>query len=310
MTLQEPQLCSFTVQAVEATQLESHRIAYWRWGSLQASKIIICVHGLTRQGRDFDVLARTLLGSYKEMGEEVLILCPDVVGRGKSDWLTQPAHYQPPTYAYGLKSLLDELSNQNGCKSIDWVGTSMGGIIGMLMCGVDALKPQVPIRRLVLNDVGPVVRWEFIERLKSYVGKGSTYLSLEEGVEALRQIFKGFGPHSKEEWTQLSLPMLKEIEGSRWVLHYDNQIVVPIELMTREGSIAAEKTMWSIYDQINCETLLIKGEESELMSSENAQEMCSRGPKPLLYTVPGVGHAPTLIHDDQLKMLNNFLVRG
>ena len=309
MITHEPQLCHFTVQALEATQLESHSIAYWRWGSLQASKMIICVHGLTRQGRDFDVLARSLLGAYEQRGEEVLIVCPDVVGRGKSDWLTKPIHYQPPTYAYGLKALLDDLSNQNGRKSIDWVGTSMGGIIGMLMCGVDALKPQVPIRRLVLNDVGPVVRWEFIERLKNYVGKGNTFLSLEEGIESLRLIFKGFGPHSNEEWIKLSLPMLKEIEGPRWIFHYDNQIAVPIELMTQQSSMAAEKTMWSIYDQINCETLLIKGEESELMSSETTREMCNRGPKPLLYTVQGVGHAPTLIHDDQLKMVKNFLVR-
>jgi len=304
----QPNLSYFNVPPLDVSHLEGHKIAYWWWGSQKAKRIVICVHGLTRQGRDFDVLARTLLNEYQKVGESVMIVCPDVVGRGKSDWLLNPMSYQPPTYAYGLKALLDELGEQTECETIDWIGTSMGGIIGMLVSGVDALKPKISVRRLVLNDVGPVVQWKFIERLKGYLGQGAQFESLDLGVQALRLIFNGFGPHTSDEWRSLSEPMLKEKGPNQWIFHYDNAIAEPIRQMTQESAAIAEKTMWSIYDQINCEVLLIKGENSDLMTDEDAKAMCSRGPKPTLYSVAGVGHAPTLVHHDELKILMNFIV--
>ncbi len=308
MTTHQPQLLYFQVPANEQMQLESHRLAYYQWGDAHAKHLVICVHGLTRQGRDFDVLAQCLLKAYEEKGEPVQVICPDVAGRGRSDWLMNAMSYQVPSYAYGLKNLMDHLSLQVGAKAVDWVGTSMGGLIGMLICGVDAFKLNVPVRRLVLNDVGPVVQWVFIERLKTYLGTGERFEREELGIQKLAEVSKSFGPHTPEQWAALSRPMLKKLSDDEWIFHYDPKIAEPIKQMTVESSKAAEQIMWSIYDQIGCETLLVRGSESDLLKPEDAQLMLSRGPKPAFYGVEGVGHAPTLVQEDQLQRLMEFLV--
>jgi len=300
----------YQVPASEPMQLESHRLAYYQWGNPKAKHLIICVHGLTRQGRDFDVLAQSLLDQYRELGQSVQVLCPDVAGRGQSDWLKSGMSYQLPTYAYGLKCLMDTLSLEVGVQTVDWVGTSMGGLIGMLVCGVETFKPAVAPRKLVLNDVGPVVQWAFIERLKTYLGRPERFANEAQGVEKLAEIFKSFGPHTKEQWSALSRPMLKQTVEGEWIFHYDPKIAESVKQMTLESSEAAEKVMWSIYDQISCETLLIRGAESDLLTPANAAQMCARGPRPELYSVEGVGHAPTLVSEDQLSRVKAFLVRN
>ena len=311
MSTYSPKLQYFQVPSSEPLQVESHRMAYYQWGNPHASHLVICVHGLTRQGRDFDVLAQCLLDSYGTKGSSVQVICPDIAGRGQSDWLNSGLSYQLPTYAYGVKCLSDHLTEEEdaGIKSVDWVGTSMGGLIGMLVCGVDAFKLKVPVRRLVLNDVGPVVQWAFIERLKTYLGLDERFDTLELGVQKLGEIFKSFGPHTTEQWEALSRPMLKIGSNDQWIFHYDPKISEPIKQMTRESSKAAEQVMWNIYDQITCETLLIRGANSDLLTPGDAAQMCSRGPKPTLYSVEGVGHAPTLVQEDQLLKLKSFLVR-
>jgi len=300
----------FQVTASEQLKLESHRLAYYQWGDPLSKHLIVCVHGLTRLGRDFDVLAQCLLEAYEQQGRSVQVICPDVVGRGKSDWLSNAMSYQLPTYAYGLKGLLDHLIDSYNAQQIDWVGTSMGGLIGMLICGVDAFKPKVPVRRLVLNDVGPVVQWGFIERLKTYLGQGERFGSAEQGVQKLAEIFKTFGPHTPEQWKALSLPLLRQEGEGRWTFHYDTKIAEPVQQMTLESSKAAEQVMWSIYDQISCEVLLIRGANSDLLTPHDAEQMCSRGPRPKLYSVQGVGHAPTLVQEDQLKVVKEFLLHN
>lgn len=309
MIIQQPKQLHFQVSANESMKLEAHRLAYYQWGDPKAQHLVICVHGLTRQGRDFDVLAQCLLDTYARGGESVQIICPDVVGRGGSDWLREPMSYQLPTYAYGLKSLMDHLIESSGARSVDWVGTSMGGLIGMLVCSVDAFKLKVPVRRLVLNDVGPVVQWSFIERLNTYLGQGERFNDEESGIQRLAEIFKSFGPHTHDQWAALSRPLLKKTEQNNWIFHYDPRIAEPVKQMTLESSKAAEQVMWTIYDQISCETLLIRGANSDLLTQEDAAMMCSRGPKPDFYSVDGVGHAPTLIAEDQLLRVKNFLVR-
>jgi pimeloyl-ACP methyl ester carboxylesterase len=254
------------VNCLDATGL--HRMAYWEWAGPSAdAPVLVCVHGLSRQGRDFDALARA-------MGERYRVICPDVVGRGRSDWLRQPGGYQVPGYVADMVALLARLD----VEQVDWVGTSMGGLIGL---GLAALhRPEgvpSPIRRLVLNDVGPAIRFEALQRIGAYLGKAPRFASLADGAAYLRGISEGFGPHTDEEWLALSEPLFRE-EGGEWKLHYDPAIALPFAAVTPELVAAGEAALWSAYDQLRCPTLLIRGAESDLLSAETARAMTQRGP--------------------------------
>ena len=166
-----------------------HSMAYWEWGSEDCGHVVICAHGLTRQGRDFDVLARALCATAPG---QVRVVCPDVVGRGRSDWLTDPMGYQIPTYAADMLALLAQLKP----KMLDWVGTSMGGLIGMVMCGQADLPLPVPVRKLVLNDVGPVIEWQAIERIAQYLGRTGRFDTEQQAADAMWMVSRSFGPHT------------------------------------------------------------------------------------------------------------------
>lgn len=283
------------VNCLDATGL--HRMAYWEWAGPRAdAPVLVCVHGLSRQGRDFDALARAMSDRYR-------VICPDVAGRGHSDWLRQPAGYQVPGYVADMVALLARLD----VAQVDWVGTSMGGLIGL---GLAALpRPEgvaSPIRRLVLNDVGPAIRFEALQRIGTYLGKAPRFASVAEGAAYLRSISTGFGPHTDEEWLALSEPMFRQ-EGAEWRLHYDPAIALPFAAVTPELVAAGEAALWAAYDQLRCPTLLIRGAESDLLTAETARAMTQRGPHARLVELPGVGHAPTLIHDDQVSIVREFL---
>lgn len=274
-----------------------HRMAYWEWaGPRPDAPVLVCVHGLSRQGRDFDSLARALSDRYR-------VVCPDVVGRGRSSWLRQPLGYQIPTYVADMVALLARLD----VEQVDWVGTSMGGLIGL---GLAALPlPEgvpSPIRRMVLNDVGPAIRFEALLRIGSYLGKPARFASVEEGAAYLRSISEGFGPHTDAEWLALSTPLFRQ-DGDEWTLHYDPAIALPFAAVTPDLAIAGEAALWAAYDSLRCPTLLIRGAESDLLSAETALAMTQRGPKARLVELPGVGHAPTLIHADQIAIVRDFL---
>ena len=281
----------------------SHRMAYWQWGRPDAPHVVLCVHGLSRQGRDFDTLARALL---MRGGESLRVVCPDVVGRGQSDWLKDPRGYQVPAYAADMGVLLQALQPA----TLDWVGTSMGGLIGMALAG----QPQLPfpIRKLVLNDVGPAISWQAIERIGSYLGDPLRFASVEEAAEALRRISIGFGPHTQEQWLTLTRPMLKPApEGDgRLMLHYDPAIAVPFRALTPESSAQSEVVLWQLYDAIRAQTLLLRGIESDLFARETALAMTQRGPRARLVEFAGVGHAPTLVAEDQVRAVCDFLLEG
>ena len=283
------------VNCLDATGL--HRMAYWEWAGPSAeAPVLVCVHGLSRQGRDFDALARALSDRYR-------VICPDVVGRGHSDWLRQPAGYQVPAYGSDMVALLARLD----VAQVDWVGTSMGGLIGL---GLAALpRPDgvaSPIRRLVLNDVGPAIRFEALQRIGTYLGKAPRFASVAEGAAYLRTISEGFGPHSDDEWLALSAPLFRQ-DGAEWRLHYDPAIALPFAAVTPELVAAGEAALWAAYEQLRCPTLLIRGAESDLLTAETARAMTTRGPHARLVELPGVGHAPTLIHDDQVSIVREFL---
>lgn len=282
-----------------------HRMACWAWGDAQAKHAVVCVHGLTRQGRDFDRLAQALV---QRSAGAVQVLCPDVAGRGRSQWLTPSGLYQIPQYASDMLALLGHL--HAGCRidTLDWVGTSMGGVIGMVLAGQASLPMPSPIRRLVLNDVGPAITWSSIERMQEYAGRYGRYANLAEAAAAMRLISQGFGPVPDEVWMDMSSHMVRPLPEGGLTLHYDPAIGDPIRALTREAAAAGEETLWSLYDQIQAQTLLIRGLDSDLLTPETARQMTQRGPHAQLLEWPGIGHAPSLTAPEQIDAVADFLL--
>jgi len=285
---------------------KGHRMAYWEWndtGNAAHPHVVICVHGLSRQGRDFDVLARRL-------SRHARVICPDVAGRGHSDWLADPAAYQVPVYAGDMLALLAQVHAQAPIGTLDWVGTSMGGLIGMAVCGQPGLPLPVPVRRLVLNDVGPVIEWQALQRIGTYLGRPVRFDSEQQAADALWAISSGFGSHTPEQWLALSRGMLREDrQGGQggFTLHYDPAIAVPFRAVTQEAARAGEALLWQLYDQITAKVLLLRGAESDLLSPATAALMARRGPQAACLELAGVGHAPTLVADDQVEAVARFL---
>jgi pimeloyl-ACP methyl ester carboxylesterase len=300
-------------------------MAYWEWngtGNPAHPHVVVCVHGLSRQGRDFDTLARAL-------SHHARVICPDVVGRGQSDWLADPAGYQIPHYVADMLALLGHLQQQAPVQTLDWVGTSMGGLIGMALCGqpglgvpdeprasaapsaaaVGSLWPlTVPVRRLVLNDVGPAIEWMALQRIGQYLGAPVRFDSLQQAADALWAIFSSFGPHTDAQWMELSRPMVRALPGGGLALHYDPAIAQAFGAMTPGASAAGALQLWQLYDRIQARTLLLRGAQSDLLAPETAQAMARRGPRAKLVEFEGVGHAPTLMAQDQVTAVMDFLL--
>ena len=269
-----------------------HRMAYWEWGDEANPRVLVCAHGLSRQGRDFDALAHAMSTEYR-------VVAPDVVGRGQSDWLVDPMGYQLPAYVADMVTLLARLN----AETVHWVGTSMGGLIGL---GLASL-PQSPIRRLVLNDVGPTIQPEALARIGSYLGLPLRWATLDEAADYMLSISAGFGTHSREQWLSLTKPMLKP-DGDGFKPHYDPNIAVPFRAMTPEIAAAGEAALWRGYDAIACPTLLLRGADSDLLTRETALAMTQRGPKARLHEFANVGHAPMLSVPDQVAVVREFLL--
>lgn len=277
-----------------------HRMAYWQWGAADAAHTIVCAHGLSRQGRDFDVLAQALLARSTQ---PLRVVCPDVAGRGQSDWLKDPQGYQLPNYAADMLALLAHLKPA----TLDWLGTSMGGLIGMAVCA-HAQAVGATVRRLVLNDVGPTIQWEALARIGTYLGKAQTFDTLQQAADAMWAISQSFGPHTPAQWLALSRHMVKATPDGRVALHYDPAIAVPFAAVTQEIAAQGEAQLWQLYDSLTAQTLLLRGANSDLLSPATAQAMTQRGPKARLVEFAGVGHAPTLIAPDQVDAVASFLL--
>jgi len=271
-----------------------HRMAYVEWGDPRNPRVLVCVHGLTRLGRDFDRLAQALADDYR-------VVCPDVVGRGRSDRLRQPMHYGVPQYVADMVTLIARL----GAASVHWVGTSMGGLIGMSLAGL----AESPITRLVINDVGPRLDAVALMRIGSYLGKPVRFATLDEAIDYVAAVAAPFGLRSRDEWRELTEPSLRA-DGDGWVFHYDPLIAVPFTSVTPQSAAAGEAALWQLYDAIACPTLVVRGAESDLLSRETAEEMTRRGPRARLVEFAGIGHAPMFFHDDQICVVRDFLLRG
>ena len=285
-------------------------MAYWQWGDAASDHVIVCAHGLSRQGRDFDVLSQALCDAA--LGK-VRVVCPDVVGRGKSDWLKDPMGYQIPQYAADMVALINQLQP----KTLDWVGTSMGGLIGMVICGQPNLPLPVKVRKLVLNDVGPALEWTAIQRIGQYIGKTGQFDSVQQAADAMWAISSSFGPHTPAQWLALSQAMVKPSStgtgtstgtSTGFTLHYDPSLAVPFNSATEESTKLGEAMLWTLYDNIKALTLLTRGAQSDLLSAATAHAMTEHGPKAQLVEFAGVGHAPTFVALDQVKVVVDFLL--
>ena len=268
-----------------------HRIAYREWGDPRNRDVLVCVHGLTRSGRDFDELARALCGQWR-------VICPDVAGRGESDRLADPKHYTWAQYVADMVTLIARLD----VEAVNWVGTSMGGFVGMAL----AAQAGSPVKRLVLNDAAPVIAKGALERIAAYVGQTPTFATLDEAEKYIRTISAPFGPHTDAQWRFLAETWVRRNDDGSWRPHYDTRIAEPYHATMPENDLE----IWHIYDAVRCPTLLIRGEHSDIVSRQTAAEMARRGPKAKVTEVKGVGHAPTLLHPSQIAIVRDFLLEG
>ena len=278
-----------SVQCASARGL--HRIAYLEWGDPRNRDVLVCVHGLTRSSRDFDELARALCTQFR-------VVCPDIAGRGDSDRLPDAKLYAVPQYVADMVTLIARLD----VEAVNWIGTSMGGLIGMAL----AAQAQSPIARLVLNDAGPVISHASLERIAGYLGTRMQFQSLEEADAYMRVISAPFGPHSDAQWRFLTGTWLRRNDDGTWRAHYDPRIAEAF----RDAMPEKDLELWPAYDAIRCPTLVIRGEHSDLLSRETTNEMQRRGPEARVVEVRGVGHAPTLMHPDQIALVRDFLLEG
>ena len=265
-----------------------HDMAYTEWGDPDNRNVLLCVHGFTRNARDFDTFAQALSNDYR-------VVCPDVVGRGRSDWLRVKSDYTFPLYVSDMVTLIARL----GVPHVDWVGTSMGGLIGMLL----ASQPQTPVRRLVLNDVGPLISAESLRHIGQYTGKPIVFPTIKDAEDYLRQIGASFGPLTDEQWQHLTRYSVRSVEKG-YVLIYDPGLGDPFRVMP----ILFDVKTWGAYDRVHHPVLVVRGAESELLSRETWLQMSERGPKAKLVEFPGVGHAPMLMSEDQITPIRDFLL--
>jgi len=268
-----------------------HRIAYREWGDPRNAQVLVCVHGLTRCARDFDRLAEAMSDRYR-------VVCPDIAGRGDSDWLADPMLYVMPQYVADMVTLVARLD----VESVHWLGTSMGGLIGMVL----AAQAGTPVTRLVLNDAGPVVAKASLERIATYLGAAPSLPSLEAAEQLVRALSAPFGPHSDAEWRFLTEIVLRQNADGSYRFHYDPRIAEPYRKHLPEKDLE----LWQYYDAVRCPTLVLRGAQSDLLARETVAQMRTRGPRASVAEIAGVGHAPTLLHDDQIALVREFLLAG
>jgi pimeloyl-ACP methyl ester carboxylesterase len=248
------------------------------------------VHGLTRCARDFDAIAAALSDHYR-------VVCPDVAGRGDSDWLPDPMLYHLPQYVGDMVTLIARLD----VEGVHWLGTSMGGLIGMAL----AAQPGTPVRKLVINDAGPVISKVSLERIATYVGMAPVFPDVATAEKYFRAVHATFGPHTDAEWRFLTEVAMRKYAGGGLRLHYDPKIAEPFRASMPEKDME----LWPLWDAIRCPTLVLRGAQSDLLTKETSAQLTQRGPKASVVEIPGVGHAPTLMHDDQIRIVRDFLLQ-
>jgi pimeloyl-ACP methyl ester carboxylesterase len=288
-----PKELSFVVPDISGLE-HSRTIAAYEWGEASAPRTVLCLHGLTRNGRDFDFLAQALLA------EGLRVISLDMPGRGKSPWLASPAGYNNAAYVADITYILDALK----LEQVDWVGTSMGGIIAMMLA---AAAPQ-RIGKLVLNDVGAVISAAGLERIFAYAGTQLLFATRAEAEAAMRNIFAPFGITQEAHWQHMFTHSLIERSG-RHTLAYDPGIIASLP-RPPEG-VVQDVVLWPFMAPLlTTPTLLVRGSLSDLLTAETAQAMKAQMPRLTLHEVPGAGHAPSLMDAHDISVIANWLKQG
>ncbi len=262
------------------------RVAYTEWGKPSAKRTLICAHGLTRNSRDFDPLARALSDNFR-------VVCPDMPGRGSSERLGQAEDYQYPVYLQICSALLDHLRTP----SVDWLGTSMGGLIGMML----AAQPDSPVRNLILNDVGALVPAPALSRISEYVANTGPFGGLAAVETRLRSVHAPFGPLTDEQWFHLAKHSHWRDKENRYWLAYDPAIAAPFC-----NSELTDIDLWPVWEQVRCPTLVIRGAESDVLPADIASKMADRANCDLV-TIADAGHAPALMRADEIALVRQWL---
>jgi pimeloyl-ACP methyl ester carboxylesterase len=265
-----------------------HRLAYVAWGA-PAAPVLLCVHGLTRNGRDFDFLAAALEDSFR-------VICPDVLGRGASAGAASAKDYNTAQYVADATALIARL----GVERVDWLGTSMGGLMGLFAASL----PGTPIRHLVLNDIGPFVPKASLERIAAYVGTDPRFDDIGGVEQYLRTVHAPFGDLTEAQWRHLATHGARPLDGGGYGLAYDPKIGDAFR-----AAPIADLDLWALWDRIECPVLVLRGAESDLLTREVAEEMTQRGPKAELIEFAGCGHAPALMAPEQITAVRDWLLR-
>jgi pimeloyl-ACP methyl ester carboxylesterase len=269
-----------------------HRIAYTEWGDPHNPRVLVCVHGLTRSGRDFDRFAAAMAATHR-------VVCPDVAGRGLSSWLADPNYYGVAQYVADMVTLIARLE----VESVEWFGTSMGGLIGMALAG---LKDS-PIRKMLLNDVGPHIEPDALTRIGSYLGKPERFETQQQGIEHAALLAQSFGPLTPDEWREINTPLLHERDGA-WQFRYDPRIAQPFAAVTPELAAAGEAALWRSFAAIEGPVLVVRGAQSDLLSRETLAQMVERGRNVTSAEIAGVGHAPAFLDAQQIGLARRFFI--
>lgn len=281
---------NFRLKRVQCISLSGlHQMSYTEWGAADNPRVLICVHGLTRNCRDFDALAETMSAEYR-------VICPDVVGRGLSAHLRDPNGYGIAQYVADMVTLIARLD----VEKVDWVGTSMGGLIGMAL----AAQEGSPIARLLINDVGPLITVDSLNRIAEYVGTDPTWGSVDEALAYIRLISASFGDLTDAQWRHLTDTSIVRRDDGRWGFRYDPNIATPFKAAFVDQDI----NLWPLYGMIKCPTLVVRGEQSDLLTKETWQQMGEFGPKAQLVELPNVGHAPMFLSEEQIVVARDFLL--
>lgn len=268
-----------------------HKIAYTQWGDAHNNRILICVHGLTRNGRDFDAISEAMADRYR-------VICPDLPGRGHSHWFADHSNYQPSTYLTDMAALIA----RSGAEHVDWIGTSLGGLLGMML----AAQANSPIRKLVLNDIGACVSQGALERIAGYLGEDPVFSGLAALEAYLREVHAPFGPLTDRQWRHLSEHSARrDVQMDAWRLHYDPGLAAPFM-----KDFSENLNLWPVWQAVTCPTLILRGASSDLLMHETAEEMLTCGPEAELIEFPGVGHAPMLMDSEQIRAVRKWLLEG
>lgn len=280
----------------DGEQKEPHSIAYTDWGDPQNPHVVICVHGLTRNCRDFDNLARALAADCR-------VICVDIVGRGQSDWLEQARDYDNyRLYLSDAASLVTHIQAQyQASVTFNWVGISLGGLIGMFI----AIQPNQPfsISKLVMSDIGPLIPAAALKRIADYVGKEMRFNTFEEFKQYMKMISISFGPLTEEQWDHMAIHSALEYDDGSFGFRYDPKISISFK-----AHEIKDIDLWKQWDQLAIPTLVLRGTESDILSVETAAGMKVRGPKARIVELPGIGHAPMLMDDVQIKIVRDFIL--